>query len=167
MEITLLARCAFVSICLTASILPAYAQATNPLPALHINADQITAKIGPLFSGMMTEEINHSYDGGLYAELIQNRAFKDDASNPVHWSLVQAEGAAARMALDFTGGLNPQLATSLRLDITTASQTARTGIANDGYWGIPVQPGTSYRAFFYARASADFSGSVTVTIEGT
>ena len=28
----------------------------------------------------MTEEINHSYDGGLYAELIQNRAFLDDAT---------------------------------------------------------------------------------------
>ena len=25
----------------------------------------------------MTEEINHSYDGGLFAELIQNRTFQD------------------------------------------------------------------------------------------
>jgi len=25
---------------------------------------------------LMTEEINHSYDGGLYAELIRNRIFK-------------------------------------------------------------------------------------------
>lgn len=27
--------------------------------------------------GLMTEEINFSYDGGLYGELIQNRIFKD------------------------------------------------------------------------------------------
>ena len=33
--------------------------------------------MGPLFYGLMTEEINHSYDGGLYAELIQNRIFQD------------------------------------------------------------------------------------------
>ena len=29
------------------------------------------------FFGLMTEEINHSYDGGLFAELIQNRTFQD------------------------------------------------------------------------------------------
>ena len=29
------------------------------------------------FYGLMTEEINHSYDGGLFAELIQNRTFQD------------------------------------------------------------------------------------------
>ena len=28
----------------------------------------------------MTEEINHAYDGGLYAELVRNRAFLDDAA---------------------------------------------------------------------------------------
>ena len=31
------------------------------------------------FFGLMTEEINHSYDGGLFAELIQNRTFQDPA----------------------------------------------------------------------------------------
>ena len=29
--------------------------------------------------GLMTEEINFSYEGGLYGELIRNRAFKADA----------------------------------------------------------------------------------------
>src|SRR5437879_4241480 len=29
------------------------------------------------FYGLMTEEINHSYDGGLFAELLQNRTFQD------------------------------------------------------------------------------------------
>ncbi len=44
-----------------------------------IQVDQPGAKISPLFYGLMTEEINHSYDGGLYAELIQNRIFKNPA----------------------------------------------------------------------------------------
>ena len=56
-----------------------------------------------MFYGLMTEEINHSYDGGLFAELIQNRTFQDPAprrrqslpgSLPVHWSLV-GDGAAS------------------------------------------------------------------------
>ena len=37
--------------------------------------------------GLMTEEINHAYDGGLYAELIRNRAFLDEAASPAHWSV--------------------------------------------------------------------------------
>ena len=40
------------------------------------------ANVSPMFYGVMTEEINHSYDGGLYAELIRNRIFKDDPTKP-------------------------------------------------------------------------------------
>ena len=40
----------------------------------------------------------------------------------------------------------------------------RVGIANDGYWGIPVKPNTRYRARLFARAEAGFSGPVTVSI---
>src|SRR2546430_3584203 len=42
-----------------------------------VHVDQPGAKIHPLFYGIMTEEINFSYDGGLYGELIQNRIFKN------------------------------------------------------------------------------------------
>ena len=38
-------------------------------------------------------------------------------------------------------------------------------MANPGYWGIPVKAGWTYRASFYAKASADFVGPVTVGIE--
>jgi alpha-N-arabinofuranosidase len=38
------------------------------------------------------------------------------------------------------------------------------GIANVGFWGIPVRPGTRYRASFYAKASGDFKGPITVAI---
>jgi alpha-N-arabinofuranosidase len=154
-----------VALCLGVSNLPVPAQTNAPVPVLHIHADQVTAQISPRFSGMMTEEINHSYDGGLYAELIQNRAFKDDGAKAVHWSVVQDRGVMARIALDATQPLNPSLATSLRLDVTAASAVCRAGIANDGYWGIPVKPATRYRASFYARAAAGFSGPVTATIE--
>ena len=41
----------------------------------------------------------------------------------------------------------------------------RVGVANDGYWGIPVKPKTHYRASFYARSADDFHGPLTVSIE--
>jgi len=109
--------------------------------SLVIEADQPVAKVSPTFYGMMTEEINHSYDGGLYAELVQNRVFKDDAKTPVHWSVVQAGGGAATIALDTDQPLNTNLPVSLRLDVATASDSAPAGVANEGYWGIPVTGG--------------------------
>jgi alpha-N-arabinofuranosidase len=136
-------------------------------PILHIKADEITAQVSPFFSGMMTEEINHSYDGGLYAELIQNRVFKDDVADPVHWSLMQDGGATASMALDNTNALNENLNPTLRLDVGPVPSGARAGIANEGYWGIPVKPKTVYRASFYAKAAPGFDGSIRVGIEST
>ena len=36
----------------------------------------------------MTEEINFSYDGGLYAELVRDRTFDRDWRALTHWTLV-------------------------------------------------------------------------------
>ena len=48
-------------------------------PTVTIDTASPSGKVSPLFYGLMTEEINHAYDGGLYAELVRNRAFLDDA----------------------------------------------------------------------------------------
>src|SRR5437867_7565180 len=96
-------------------------------PAVTIDTASPLGKISPLFYGLMTEEINHSYDGGLYAELIQNRAFKDNARQPVHWSLVQDGGGAGAITLDSTQPLNEALPVSLKLEITTPG--TRVGVA--------------------------------------
>jgi alpha-N-arabinofuranosidase len=133
--------------------------------ALVVDVDPPMGKASPLHYGLMTEEINHSYDGGLYAELVQNRAFLDNGEKPVHWSVVQGPGATATITLDRATPLNDILTNSLRLDAAVASESGRAGIANDGYWGIPVKPHTKYRASFYARAAANFKGPVKVAIE--
>jgi len=38
-----------------------------------IQADHPVATVSPTFYGLMTEEINYSYDGGIYAELVRDR----------------------------------------------------------------------------------------------
>jgi alpha-N-arabinofuranosidase len=120
--------------------------------------------VSPMLYGLMTEEINHSYDGGLYAELIQNRVFKDGTDNaPDHWSVVQDGGGAGSIALDQTQPINTALTTCLKLIVTNAGK--RVGVANDGYWGIPVKPGTTYRVSYYAKAAPGASGPLTVSIE--
>jgi alpha-N-arabinofuranosidase len=134
-------------------------------PTIAIDASSPAGKISPLLYGLMTEEINHSYDGGLYAELVHNRAFLDDAASPAHWSPVHGDGAAATIALDKGQPLNAVIGTSLRLDVTQASAGHAAGVANEGYWGIPVRPNTRYRASFFAKAAPGFSGPITVAIE--
>jgi alpha-L-arabinofuranosidase len=134
-------------------------------PTVTIDTTSPSGKVSPLFYGLMTEEINHAYDGGLYAELVRNRAFLDDAATAAHWSLVQADGSTATMALDPKEPLNATIGTSLRLNVTQASTGHAAGIANEGYWGIPVQPNTRYRASFYAKAARGFTGPIAVSVQ--
>jgi alpha-N-arabinofuranosidase len=133
---------------------------------LDVDVNKPGVPIPPTLYGLMTEEINHSYDGGLFAELIQNRTFQDPPTPgrgarqprtlPVHWSLV-GEGAASVVRAD---PVNAALPLSLKLDLS--GKTA--GVANDGYWGIPVRPDTTYTAGFYAKGAGGFAGAVTASL---
>ncbi len=145
----------------TNSVAPA--QTGSAIPTLQIKADQVTAKVSPMLYGLMTEEINYSYEGGIYGELIRNRTFKANATNAVFWNAV---GDAA-ISLDPNQPLNDSLNVSLKLDLKPASKSSPEGVANGGYWGIPVKPNTTYAVSFYARAASGFSGALTVSLQGT
>src|SRR5471030_2061669 len=126
----------------------------NAASTFTIDASHPAGKVSPMLYGLMTEEINHGYDGGLYAELIQNRAFMDDPKSPVHWSAVSGNGSGANIALDPANPLNEKLTTSLRVTISSAAKGSPAGAANEGYWGIPVQPKTTYHAAIWVKAAA-------------
>ncbi len=134
-------------------------------PKLTLDFSKPGANVSPTLFGLMTEEINHSYDGGLYAELIRNRIFKDNPKAPDNWSVLALDGANADIQLDTKHPINDALTVCLKL--TVENSTGRAGIANDGYWGIPVKPQTTYQASFYAKASDDAAGPLTVSIEST
>jgi alpha-N-arabinofuranosidase len=136
----------------------------NAVPAFTIDASRPAGKVSPRLYGLMTEEINHGYDGGLYAELIQNRAFMDDTNAPVHWSVVSGHDSGANIALDPANPLNDKLTTSLRLNVSNAAKGSPAGVANEGYWGIPVQPKTTYRAAIWVKAAASGLGPMTLSI---
>jgi alpha-N-arabinofuranosidase len=146
-------------ICLATTLTAAAAN-----PTFTVDAGHPAGKVSPKLYGLMTEEINHSYDGGLYAELIRNRAFLDSANTPAHWSALPNNDAVTTIALDPTNAFNNKLTMSLRLTVTQATKDHPAGVANDGYWGIPVQPDTRYRVSLLARAESEFTGPVTVAI---
>lgn len=130
------------------------------VPVLQIDASKVTGDVSPMLYGLMTEEINYSYEGGLYGELIRNRTFKANAQNPFFWSAV----GEAVIVIDTNQPLNAALNVSLKLDTSKASKKSPVGIANGGYWGIPVRPNTKYRASFHARGE-NFPGPLNLAIE--
>jgi len=136
----------------------------NAVPAFTIDASRPAGKVSPRLYGLMTEEINHGYDGGLYAELIQNRAFTDDTNAPVHWSVVSGHDSGANIALDPANPLNDKLTTSLRLNVSNAAKGSPAGVANEGYWGFPVQPKTTYHAAIWVKAADSGLGPMTLSI---
>ena len=123
---------------------------------IDIDVNKPGVVIPPGFYGLMTEEINHSYDGGLFAELIQNRTFQDNDKTPAHWSSV----GASTIALTTADPVNSALPVSLRVTFSGDNS----GFANEGFWGIPVRPSTAYTASFYAKADNGFEGPITASI---
>ncbi|SPE28410.1 Alpha-L-arabinofuranosidase domain protein [Candidatus Sulfopaludibacter sp. SbA3] len=139
--------------------------AQTPTPAeLRIHAGQVTAHVSPLLYGLMTEEINYSYDGGLYGELVRNRNFKEDAKYPVHWRMAADKGAAGTISLDSGNPLNDANTVSLKLTAEKAAANQTVGVANDGFWGIPVRPRTTYHASLWAKAAPGFTGPLNLAI---
>lgn len=82
--------------------------------------------------GLMFEDINHSGDGGIYSELIMNRAFQGSELHPATLSPWTAVGSA-ELALDnSSSSLSSALPTSIQV---TASTDGKVGLRNPGWWG--------------------------------
>jgi alpha-N-arabinofuranosidase len=134
----------------------AHAQAT-----LTIQADKPVHPVSPMLYGLMTEEINYSYDGGLYGEMVRNRTFHHDWSGMQHWIVDNAGDSSATIKLVAGDGPSEALLDSMRVDVTTASDAAPAGVRNDGWWGMALKPDTTYSGSFYARGDL---GSATVSL---
>ena len=131
-----------------------------PPARMTIDPGTIVTSVSPKLYGMMTEEINHSYDGGLYAELLQNRTFRASWEGVEHWNLVRRGDSEAAMEIDRGNGPSKALPYSLKLTISAATLGSQAGLTNSGYWGVALKPHTTYRGSFYAKADDASVGPV-------
>jgi alpha-L-arabinofuranosidase len=155
----------FAGAALCATLLFAVPFASSQQSAvLTIHADQQVSPVSPTLYGLMTEEINYSYDGGLYAEMVRNRTFRSDWSGVPYWYLVEEGNSAAKMEPGKETGPSDALKTSLRLDVERADVQNPAGISNVGWWGVALRPATTYKGSFYAKAGAGDIGAVTVSL---
>ena len=60
----------------------------NAQVTIDINSKNVGEHVSKNLYGIFFEDINHAADGGLYAELIRNRSFEDNAKTAVEWSTI-------------------------------------------------------------------------------
>jgi len=121
---------------------------------LAIDASKPVAKVSPMLYGLMTEEINYSYEAGLYAELVSNRNFTGDWSGIHDWFVAPFGNAAGGIDRDATTGPSTALPSSMKVTIVNADAADTLGVINDGFWGMAVRPNTTYTGSMYAKADA-------------
>lgn len=113
------------------------------------------AEIQPTMYGIFFEDINYAADGGLYAELVQNRSF--EYPNPF-----AAWDVSGRVTLLDDGPFerNPHY---VRLAPTGHGAKA-TMIENHGFFGIGVKGGAEYRFSLWARCPDGQSATLRVDL---
>jgi alpha-N-arabinofuranosidase len=144
-------------------LLTSFAVAQTPA-TLRIDLSKPLHEVSPTLYGMMTEEINYSYDGGLYAEMVRNRTMEHDWSGVAHWRLVELGHSSASFSVDPTTGPSSALETSLKIDVKQADHESRAGVLNEGWWGMTLQPNTRYEGSFYAKADSAAVGLVVASL---
>jgi len=153
---------------------PNYIIASNP------NVTSVNLKIttqdtsvqndtAPLLYGIMHEDIDHSGDGGIYAEMLQNRAFQGSPINPN--DAAEPYGASTSgwapiggvsIALDRLHPLSSALPNSLAVTIP-ANATGTVGVSNWGWWGFDVTPQTYNVSFYVNAVEKTYKNSTTFT----
>jgi alpha-N-arabinofuranosidase len=152
----------FAVIAFAVSTLAASGQ--NAPATLTLHPDQPVAAVSPTLYGLMTEEINYSYDGGLYAEMVRNRTFRGDWSGILYWYLVEGGNARAKMEVDNSTGPSTALPKSLKVEIEQADARNQAGVLNVGWWGMALHHDTEYKGSFYAKANSASLGPATVSL---
>ncbi len=136
-----------------------------------ILSEKKKAAIQPDMIGLFFEDINYSADGGLYAEMIENRSFEFLKSagdkgdyytvfdGGYGWSLYPQD-TNAEMAVVMGSPLTEENPHYLRF----AAQQPGAGFANQAYDGICMKKELTYRVSFYAR-NVRFQGVYEVSIQ--
>jgi alpha-L-arabinofuranosidase len=141
---------------------------------LAVDALVARANTRPTTYGSILEDISHSVEGGLYAELVRNRTFKETyqpgsgaGDTPVpYWTFVASAGARGGYAIDdATSPATPALNRSLDLHVDRLPPGARLGAANVGFYGIAARPSTRYTGSLYAKAATPWPGALRVSLE--
>ena len=122
---------------------------------LTVQADAPGKAISPDLVDIFFEDLNYAADGGLYAELVQNRSFEYNASEQTtwgpltNWDFVKRGGGAGELWIDTSGPVHPNNPHCALIQITNGGEGV--GLVNSGFDGIAVKAGETYDFSVFAR----------------
>ncbi|KAJ2975823.1 hypothetical protein NUW58_g8251 [Xylaria curta] len=134
--------------------------ATTTAAAVSIRVGSQGNATGGFHYGLLHEDIDNSGDGGLYAELIRNRAFQSSQGYPSSLSGWHPINGAKLSLNNLDEPLSKALSTSM--NVAPASPKGQVGFSNDGYWGMDVKV-QKYRGSFWVRG--DYRGVFTASLQ--
>lgn len=141
-----------------AGLIPAPAHAEDVTDyAITVDPAAKGAKIDDTMYGVFFEDINRAADGGLYAELVQNRSFEySTADNSSYTPLTSWTVDGTAQVVNDDGRLNARNRNYLSL-------AAGSSVTNAGYnTGVHVDEGKRYDFSVWARAAAGSELSVSL-----
>ncbi|MGW0333754.1 alpha-L-arabinofuranosidase C-terminal domain-containing protein [Streptomyces sp. NPDC003011] len=141
-----------------AGLVPAPAHAEDVTDyAITVDPTARGAKIDDTMYGVFFEDINRAADGGLYAELVQNRSFEySTADNASYTPLTSWSVEGTAQVVDDAGRLNDRNRNYL-------SVAAGSSVTNAGYnTGVHVDEGKKYDFSVWARAAGGTALTVTL-----
>lgn len=140
--------------------------------------------------GIFFEEINHSGDGGLYSEMVKNRDF-ETVNIPQNsmwggnimmtragwkerkwfgneldgWEMVADGETKGDISLQKENSLNIKNPHYLELEVLEMGK--KTGLVNNGYWGMHFKNSSVYLLSFYAQTSDNEVFDVNIALQNT
>ncbi len=154
---------------LAASLVGALAPAQAQPTTVTVQAGAPGKAISPDLIGIFYEDLSHSADGGLYAELVQNRDFEYSSADRLEWNsltsweVVHLDGARGRLTAEFSKPLHVN--TPHYAVLTIESPEGQLGLRNGGFDGIPVKAGEHYDFSLFARRVSGASQPIHVRLE--
>ncbi len=137
---------------------------------LKIDTNQKVTPLGDLY-GIFFEDLNHAADGGLYAELIQNRSFEfDPIDNKAYhgltaWEKLEKNGAKVTLEVEDKAPINRR--NPHYLTVTADAIGDGAGFMNLGFnTGIPVEKAKTYQFSCYIKTETAVEKPVIIKLTG-
>lgn len=146
--------------------------------SITIDVEGFSVPVNKQLYGLTIEEINHAVDGGLYAEMIQNRSFEEgvpplncpyDAGRkvlitPNGWTIPfirqdsvpgwRRMSANTYMWPDNKELINDKNRRSLLVSVSVTPETGRGGVVATGYNGLSIRKGEKYELSLYLKSAS-------------
>lgn len=156
--------------------------------SIRVEVDGLSIPVNKELYGLTLEEINHAVDGGMYAELIQNRSFEDGVpplncpfdpvrrvlTTPNGWSIPflrsdslpgwRRFSATSYLYPDTKELINDKNRRSLLVAVSASAESGKGGVVAEGYGGIPLRKGEKYDLSFYMKGASMVPKTVSLAL---